>query len=428
MSTQLTAARQGVLTPAMQQAAHVEGVSPDTVRERLATGRAVVPSNPAHAALKPVAVGREFRTKVNANIGRSRERSSREEELAKLRTALDAGADFIMDLSVGEDLDAMRRTLLDACPVPFGTVPVYEALSRVGGRAAALTADLLVDVVRDQARQGVDFMTLHAGLLRRHVPIAMRRRMGIVSRGGAVLAEWMTLHERENPLYERWQDLLAICAAHDVTVSLGDGLRPGCLADASDAAQFAELDVLGELVQVCRAAGVQVMVEGPGHVPFDQIAMNVERQQTVCDGAPFYVLGPVVTDIAPGYDQITSCIGATEAARHGASLLCYVTPAEHLGLPTADEVRQGVIAYRIAAHAADIAKGLPGARDADDAMAQARKAFDWDRQFELAMDGPTARARYEATREQDAGSDFCSMCGKEFCAMRTSKRVAEQTT
>jgi phosphomethylpyrimidine synthase len=304
-------------------------------------------------------------------------------------------------------------------------VPIYEAFSRAGGRVETMTPDHLLEVIREHAAQGVDFMTLHAGILREHVPIALRRLMGIVSRGGAILAEWMVHHGRQNPLYERWDDVLEICAQHDITVSLGDGLRPGCLADASDEAQFAELDTLGLLVQRCRKRGVQVMVEGPGHVPFHEIQMNVEREQRTCDQAPFYVLGPVVTDVAPGYDHITSCIGATMAAYHGASLLCYVTPAEHLGLPTTDEVRTGVVAYRIAAHAADVARNLPGARDWDDAMSRARMGFDWERQFSLAMDGPHARARYEQTRCADAGEpDHCSMCGRDFCAVRTSRRLS----
>jgi phosphomethylpyrimidine synthase len=310
--------------------------------------------------------------------------------------------------------------------VPVGTVPIYEALSRVGGDGKKLTEELLLDVVREQAEQGVDFMTLHAGLKREHVPLAVKRKMGICSRGGAILAEWMQTFERENPYLERWEEFMAICLKHDVTVSLGDGLRPGCLADASDEAQFAELDTLGELVTRCREAGVQVMVEGPGHVPFDQIQMNMERQQKLCDYAPFYVLGPVVTDIAPGYDHITSAIGATAAAYHGASLLCYVTQAEHLCLPTSDDVRQGLIAYKIAAHAADVAKGLPKAREIDDAMADARINFDWDRQFELALDGKTARRRYEESKSTEEGdSDHCTMCGRDFCAVRTTKRLAD---
>jgi phosphomethylpyrimidine synthase len=281
-------------------------------------------------------------------------------------------------------------------------------------------------VVRDQAEQGVDFMTIHAGLRPHHVPLAMERKMGICSRGGAILAEWMTTHKKDNPFYERWDEIMDICFEHDVTLSLGDGLRPGCLADASDAAQFGELDELGKLVTRCREREVQVMVEGPGHVPFDQIQMNMEREEEVCDGAPFYVLGPLVTDVAPGYDHITSAIGATAAGVHGASLLCYVTPAEHLGLPNAQDVHDGVIAYRIAAHAADVARGLPGARDWDDAMSDARAKLDWKRQFELAIDGDTARKKYEESRVcSDDEDDFCSMCGKEFCAIRTTRRIAE---
>jgi phosphomethylpyrimidine synthase len=426
-TTQLLKARDGEPTPAMQAAAAAEGCDASLVVSELASGRAVLPANPAHTSLAPLVVGREFRTKVNANIGRSPERSSLEEELAKLRVALDAGADFVMDLSVGPDLAELRAAMLAACPAPFGTVPMYEAFSRAEGTIDNLDADLLLAVIAEQAEQGVDFMTLHAGLLRAHVPLATRRLMGIVSRGGAILAEWMVANRAENPLYERWDDVLAICREHDVTVSLGDGLRPGCLADASDDAQFAELDVLGQLVARCRAAGVQVMVEGPGHVPFNQIEMNMVREQEVCDGAPFYVLGPVVTDVAPGYDHITSCIGATAAAYHGASLLCYVTPAEHLGLPTPDEVRQGVGAYRIAAHAADVARGLRGARDWDDAMSRARAEFDWEKQFSLALHPDVARSRYEAGRCPTAtDSDYCSMCGREFCAVRTTRRVRER--
>jgi phosphomethylpyrimidine synthase len=426
MMTQLQAAQAGRITPAMEAAAQAEHASSTAARAELAAGRAVLPANPAHPRLRPAIVGRAFRTKVNANLGRSPNRSDLAGEIRKLEVALAAGADFVMDLSVGADLGRIRSGILEASPVAVGTVPIYEAMSRRRGQTAELTPELFLQVIREQAEQGVDFMTLHAGLLRRHVPLAMRRLMGIVSRGGAILAEWMTRQARENPLYERWDDVLAICAAHDVTVSLGDGLRPGCLADAGDAAQYGELDVLGELVQRCRAQGVQVMVEGPGHVPFHQIQAQVERQQRVCGGAPFYVLGPVVTDIAPGYDHISAGIGATLAAYSGAALLCYVTPAEHLGLPTEEEVRQGVVAHRIAAHAADVARGLPGARDADDAMAQARMDFDWERQFALALDGAAARARYAQTRAcGDADEDYCSMCGREFCALRATRRIHE---
>jgi len=425
--TQYQAAKAGKITPAMRKVAAAEGVKATHVLEAIARGHAVIPLNPAHKGVKPVGVGRLFRTKINANIGRSTERSEKRSELRKLKVSLDAGADFVMDLSVGPDLAHIRQGLLDKSPAPLGTVPVYETVSRMRGDVPQMDADLLLQVIREQAEQGVDFMTLHAGLLRRHVDVAMKRIMGIVSRGGAIMAEWMKTHDRENPLYTRWDEVLEILVKHDVTVSLGDGLRPGCLADASDAAQFGELEILGELVQRCRAAGVQVMVEGPGHVPFNQIQMNMEREQKVCDGAPFYVLGPVVTDIAPGYDHITSCIGATAATYYGASLLCYVTPAEHLGLPDEDEVHQGVIAYRIAAHAGDVARGLPKARDIDDAMSRARVAFDWKKQFELAIDGPHAKARWEKTRvcTVNGKDDHCSMCGPEFCAMRTTTRIRE---
>ena len=426
MTTQLEAARRDVVTQPMESAAQAEGVEPEVVRAEIASGRAVLPLNPAHAACRPTVVGTAFRTKVNANIGRSPHMSSPNDEIRKMQLAVAAGVDFVMDLSVGPDLCELRQGMLDACPVPLGTVPMYEAFSRADGDIERLDGKLLFETIEGHARQGVDFMTLHAGLLREHVPLAVRRKMGIVSRGGAILAEWMSLKDRQNPLFDEWDSIMAVCREHDVTVSLGDGLRPGCLADASDEAQFAELDILGDLVRRCREFGVQVMVEGPGHVPFDQIAMNVQREQEVCDGAPFYVLGPVVTDIAPGYDHITSCIGATQAAYHGASLLCYVTPAEHLSLPSDEDVRAGVVAYRIAAHAADVARGRPGARDADDRMADARLAFDWDRQFELALDGDTARARYELGRaDHDGETDHCSMCGRDFCAIRTSQRVRE---
>ncbi len=426
--TQLEAARQGIVTPAMEQVARDERVSPEAVREAVAGGRAVIPLNPAHANVRPVGVGRLFKTKINANLGRSQLRSGKGDELEKLACALAAGAEFVMDLSVGSDLADIRKGMLEASPAPLGTVPIYETISRLDGDIPVMEPALLLDVIREQAEQGVDFMTLHAGLLRAHIPLALRRKMGIVSRGGAIMAEWMQKNACENPLYTHWDEVMEILLRHDVTVSLGDGLRPGCLADASDDAQFAELDVLGELVRRCRARGVQVMVEGPGHVPFNQIQMNMERQQTVCDGAPFYVLGPVVTDIAPGYDHITSAIGATAAATYGASLLCYVTPAEHLGLPDADEVHQGCIAYRIAAHAGDVARGLPGAREADDKMADARFNFDWNAQFAVSLDPCAARERWLRTRNETGAAhddDHCSMCGKAFCAVRTSKRIRE---
>ncbi len=425
--TQLQSAREGIVTEAMKVVAAEERVPEAAVCAAVASGEAVIPLNPHHANVRPVGVGRMFTTKINANLGRSVTHSGRGDELDKLKVALDAGADFVMDLSVGsDDLKAIRQGMLDASPKPLGTVPVYETISRLEGDIPQMNPSFLIDVIRSQAEQGVDFMTLHAGLLLRHIPQAMRRKMGIVSRGGAIMAEWMMENRAENPLYTHWDEVMDILAEHDVTVSLGDGMRPGCLADASDAAQFGELDVLGELVERCRRRGVQVMVEGPGHIPFSQIRMNMEREQQVCGKAPFYVLGPVTTDIAPGYDHIVSAIGATAAATYGASLLCYVTPSEHLGLPDADEVHQGCIAYRIAAHAGDVARGLPGARDRDDAMADARAAFDWDRQFGLSLDPKHAKERWLRTRaftDEAHGDDHCSMCGKQFCAVRTSRRI-----
>ena len=424
--TQLESARKGIVTEAMKSVAATENVDVEKVRAAVADGTAVIPLNIHHKNCDAVGVGRLFTTKINANLGRSMTHSGKGDELEKLAIALKAGADFVMDLSVGEGVKAIRQGMLDASPKPLGTVPVYETISRLKGDIPHMDPSLLIGVIREQAEQGVDFMTLHAGLLLRQIPQAMKRKMGIVSRGGSIMAEWMMENNTENPLYTHWDEVMDILAEHDVTVSLGDGLRPGCLADASDEAQFGELDVLGELVDRCRARGVQVMVEGPGHVPFNQVQMNMERQQEVCKRAPFYVLGPVVTDIAPGYDHIVSAIGATAAATYGASLLCYVTPAEHLGLPDGDEVHRGCIAYKIAAHAGDVARGLPGARDRDDAMSDARAAFDWDRQFSLALDPEHARERWLRTRaftDEAHGDDHCSMCGKEFCAVRTSRRI-----
>ena len=426
--TQLEAAHKGIITDAMKRVAKDEGLDAEAVRAAVASGEAVIPLNPAHRNCMPVGVGRMFTTKINANLGRSVTHSGKGDELEKLKVALDAGADFVMDLSVAsseDEIATIRQGMLDASPKPLGTVPIYETISLLGD-IPKMDPKFLIGVIRRQAEQGVDFMTLHAGLLLRHIPAAMKRKMGIVSRGGAIMAEWMMENKAENPLYANWDEVMDILAEHDVTVSLGDGLRPGCLADASDAAQFGELDILGELVERCRARGVQTMVEGPGHVPFDQIRMNMERQQEVCRKAPFYVLGPVVTDIAPGYDHIVSAIGATAAATYGASLLCYVTPAEHLGLPDAEEVHQGCIAYKIAAHAGDVARHLPGARDRDDAMSDARAAFDWDRQFELSLDPERAKERWLRTRafaDESHDDDHCSMGGKQFGAVRTSRRI-----
>ena len=424
--TQLQAARQGIVTEAMKIVAEDEGLTPEAVRDAVASGEAVIPLNIHHVNCRPVGVGRMFTTKINANLGRSVTHSGKGDELEKLAIALKAGADFVMDLSVGQDIPAIRQGMLDASNRPLGTVPVYETISRLEGDIPQMDPAFLVSVIKAQAEQGVDFMTLHAGLMLEDIPKAMKRRMGIVSRGGSIMAEWMMANHAQNPLWERWDEIMDILAEHDVTVSLGDGLRSGCLMDGSDEAQFAELAKLGELVERCRARGVQVMVEGPGHIAFDQIKMNMEREQELCHKAPFYVLGPVVTDIAPGYDHIVTAIGATAAATYGASLLCYVTPAEHLGLPDGDEVHQGCIAYKIAAHAGDIARHHPHARDRDDQMAQARHDFCWDEQFALALDPEHARNRWLKTRanaEMDHGDDHCSMCGKQFCAVRTSKRI-----
>ena len=418
-STQLARARAGEITAAMKRVAKREQCEPGFVREAIAEGRAVIPHNHAHTALDPMIIGREFSTKVNANIGNSETTSDLKGELAKLHTAVHYGADTVMDLSTGEEIDRIRRMNIRHSPIPVGTVPIYEAVKRAGG-VKDLTPELLLAVIEKQAAQGVDYMTIHAGVISDHLPLTNGRKTGIVSRGGSLLAQWIETHGRENPLYTEFDTICSIFATHDVTVSLGDGLRPGCLADASDPAQFAELDTLGALTLRAWDHDVQVMVEGPGHVPLHEIGENVERQQAVCNGAPFYVLGPLVTDIAPGYDHITSAIGATEAARAGAAMLCYVTPKEHLGLPEQSDVREGLAAYRIAAHAADIASGRTGARDWDDALSEARYAFDWERQFELALDPERAMSYHDQTLPGDnyKSARFCSMCGVEFCSMR----------
>ncbi|QLG27454.1 phosphomethylpyrimidine synthase ThiC [Halorarum halophilum] len=426
MPTQLERARDGEVTPEMERVADREQRDPEFVREQVAAGRAVIPHNREHDGLDPMVIGEAFATKVNANIGNSADTSAPEEELEKLHAAVHYGADTVMDLSTGTDLDRIREANVAHSPVPVGTVPIYEAVKRAGS-AADLTHDLLRDVIEKQAEQGVDYMTIHAGVLMEHLPLTDGRTTGIVSRGGSILARWMEEHGEQNPLYVDFPGLCETFREYDVTVSLGDGLRPGSLADASDEAQFAELDTLGELTGLARDRGVQVMVEGPGHVPMDEIRDNVDRQREVCDGAPFYVLGPLVTDVAPGYDHITSAIGATEAARAGAAMLCYVTPKEHLGLPEREDVRDGMAAYRIAAHAADVANGLPGARDWDDALSEARYAFDWRRQFDLALDPERAQSFHDRTLPGDNYKEarFCSMCGVEFCSMRIDQDARE---
>jgi phosphomethylpyrimidine synthase len=421
-ATLLSLARQGVLTPEMETVARDEGLSPEEVRAELAAGTLIIPANVLHGNLHAVGVGKSLRTKVNANIGNSREGSSLADELEKLRVAVRYGADAVMDLSTGADLDAIRGAIVEHSPLPVGTVPVYEAAARVA-RFIDLSVDDLFDVVEHQARQGVDFMTIHAGLIRSHLKLVQTRLTGIVSRGGSLLASWMLAHEAENPFYENFDRLLEICARWDVSLSLGDGLRPGCLHDANDAAQFAELKVLGELALRCRAAGVQVMIEGPGHVPLHLIQENVRLEEELCHGAPFYVLGPLVTDVGAGYDHVTSAIGGALAGMYGVAMLCYVTPKEHLGLPDANDVRDGLSVHRIAAHAADVARGVRGARERDDAMARARFRFDWEEQFRLALDGDRARELYRAAgSDAVAGSkDFCTMCGDGFCAMKISR-------
>jgi phosphomethylpyrimidine synthase len=422
--TQMHHARRGLVTDAMKYVARIEKVEPELIRSEIARGRLIIPANVNHRNLEPMGIGPAITCKINANIGNSAVTSDIDKELAKLRLALKYGADTVMDLSTGGDIDRIREAILENSPVPLGTVPIYQAVVGLS-RMEEMTADDLIGMIEHQAQQGVDYMTLHAGVLLRHLPLVRGRITGIVSRGGSLLAHWMLFHKKENPLYTHWDRILDICRRYDVTISAGDGLRPGCAHDASDPAQFAELYTLGELTKRAWEKDVQVMIEGPGHVPLNQIAINVKVQQQVCHEAPFYVLGPLVTDVAPGYDHITSAIGATMAGWAGASLLCYVTPKEHLGLPEPEDVRQGVIAYKIAAHAADIARGRPGARQRDDELSRARFAFDWDRQFELSLDPERAREMHDETlpAEYFKSAKFCSMCGPRFCSMQSEYRV-----
>ena len=478
--TQLQAARAGTITREMQRVAERENISPECLRNEVAAGRVVIPANVRHLngsggeevrseksevrseepqtggltaaqsalsplwvnqtvaqrrawlddpaysrgarvprRLDPIGIGRRLTTKINANLGASPVSSSLDCELAKLRCALLYGADTVMDLSTGGDLDTCRQAFIDNSPVPVGTVPIYSMI--IGRTIEELDHATILKTIAHQARQGVDYFTIHAGILREHLPLARRRTQGLVSRGGSLIAKWMTHHNRQNPFFELFDEISAIMREYDVTYSLGDGVRPGCLADASDPAQLAELHVLGELTQRARAAGVQVMVEGPGHIPLNEVAWNMETQRRVCDDAPFYVLGPVVTDVFPGYDHITSAIGATEAARAGAAMLCYVTPTEHVGLPGPDDVRQGCVAYKIAAHAGDVARGIAGAREWDDRMARARAALNWPRQFETAFDGETAEKLRDRSLPEHA--DYCSMCGRDWCSQRISREV-----
>jgi phosphomethylpyrimidine synthase len=422
--TQLEFARLGQVTDVMRDVAKREThLSAEQIRVEVAAGRLIIPCNTVHLGyrLVPLAIGRASQTKINANMGASPVSSGTREEVDKLEWAERWGADTVMDLSTGGDLDGCREAIIKNARAPIGTVPIYSMV--VGRRIEDLTEQVIMDTLLHQARQGVDYFTIHAGVMRAHLPLIKQRLIGIVSRGGSLLAKWMLVHGKENPMYTHFDEICDIMREYDVSFSLGDGLRPGGLADASDAAQLGELDVLGELTEKAWSRGCQVMVEGPGHVPFDQIEYNMKLQRNVCHGAPFYVLGPLVTDVFPGYDHITSCIGATAAAYHGASMLCYVTPKEHLGLPKKDDVKQGCVAYKIAAHAADVALGIPGSRDWDDSLTKARAALNWEKHFELSFDPDLARAYHD--EDLDVDTDFCAMCGHDWCSVRISKEIAE---
>ena len=423
--TQIELARKEIVSDEMQFIAAREGVDSQKILEAVAAGHLVIPANVNHLkkTLEPMAIGVAVRCKINANIGNSAVTSHVEEEIEKLHHAVHYGADTVMDLSTGGDIDKIRTAIIDASPVPIGTVPIYQLVQNLDGQIEDMTPQMFLDMAEHQAKQGVDYFTLHAGVLLEHLPLTVNRVTGIVSRGGAVMGQWMIAHREQNPIYTHFDEFCEIMRQYDVTWSLGDGLRPGSLADASDDAQFAELKTIGELVLRARANGCQAMVEGPGHIPLDEIQMNVEKQIELCDRAPFYTLGPLVTDIAPGYDHITSAIGAAMIGWHGASMLCYVTPKEQLGLPNAEDVKQGVIAYKIAAHAADVARHRKGARDRDDALSHARYTFDWKQQFALSLDPETARSMHDETLPQDVfkSAECCSMCGPRFCSMRISE-------
>ncbi len=423
--TQLHYAKKGIITKEMEYVANIENISAELIRQEIERGRLIIPANINHTNLKPMGIGIATRTKINSNIGSSSLASSIDEEVEKVKVSIKYGADTIMDLSTGGDLDEIRTAVIQASSVPIGTVPMYQILYDVKNDILQLDIDTMLSVLKKQAKQGVSYFTIHCGFLLSHMPFVAKRKMGIVSRGGSLMASWMMHYHKENPFYEYFDEILKICQEYDVSLSLGDSLRPGCLADASDEAQFAELKVLGELAKRAWEADVQVMIEGPGHVPLNQIERNVELQKQYCNHAPFYVLGPLVTDIAAGYDHIASAIGACVAAWKGVAMLCYVTPKEHLGLPNAKDVREGILAYKIAAHAADIARGRIGARDRDDAMSDARYAFDWNKQFELALDPDRAREYHDEALPQEVFKDaeFCSMCGPKFCSYKISQDI-----
>ncbi|WP_354641638.1 phosphomethylpyrimidine synthase ThiC [Kitasatospora camelliae] len=426
--TQLAYAKRGVVTPEMEFVALREGLAPEFVRAEVARGRAVIPVNVNHPEVEPAIIGTNFLVKINANIGNSAVTSSIEEEVEKMTWATRWGADTVMDLSTGRNIHTTREWILRNSPVPIGTVPLYQALEKVDGRAEDLSWEVYRDTIIEQCEQGVDYMTVHAGVLLRYVPMTARRKTGIVSRGGSIMAAWCLAHHRENFLYTNFEELCDILATYDVTFSLGDGLRPGSIADANDEAQFAELQTLGELGRIARERDVQVMIEGPGHVPMHKIKENMDLQKEICDEAPFYTLGPLTTDVAPGYDHITSGIGAAMIAWWGTAMLCYVTPKEHLGLPNRDDVKTGVITYKIAAHAADLAKGHPGAQEWDDALSDARFEFRWEDQFNLALDPETARDFHDETlpAEPAKTAHFCSMCGPKFCSMKISQKIRDE--
>ncbi len=422
--TQLEHARLGNVTPEMRRVAEREKhLTPEQVRDEVAAGRMIIPANKVHLgySLDPMCIGRAGATKVNANMGASPVSSGMDEEVEKLQWAERWGADTVMDLSTGGDLDATREAILRNSRVPIGTVPIYSMI--IGRSIEELTLEVILETLRHQARQGVDYFTIHAGVAREHLPFIRKRLIGVVSRGGSLLAKWMLHHSAENPMFTHFEAICDVMREYDVSFSLGDGLRPGGLADATDEAQLGELDRLGDLTERAWRKGCQVMVEGPGHVPFDQIEYNMKLQRQRCHGAPFYVLGPLVTDVFPGYDHITSAIGATSAGYHGAAMLCYVTPKEHLGLPKREDVKQGCIAYKIAAHASDVALGIPGSRDWDDDLTRARAALNWEKHFELAFDSDTARAFHD--EDLDVDTDFCAMCGHDWCSVRISKEIVE---
>lgn len=428
IKTQLHYAKKGIITEEMQYIANIEEVHSELIRKEVARGRLIIPANINHRNLEPMGIGIALKTKINSNIGSSQIVEDIDEEVEKLNVSIKYGADTVMDLSTGGDLDKIRKAIIKASTVPIGTVPMYQILHDVKNDVMKLNIDVMLECLKKQAQQGVSYFTIHCGFLLEHMPYVSKRKMGIVSRGGSLMASWMMHYHKQNPFYEAYDEILKICQEYDVSLSLGDSLRPGCLADASDEAQFAELKVLGELAQRAYKKDVQVMIEGPGHVPLNQIERNVEIQKEICNEAPFYVLGPLVTDIAAGYDHIASAIGACIAAWKGVAMLCYVTPKEHLGLPNAKDVREGILAYKIAAHAADIARGRIKARNQDDAMSDARYSFDWNKQFELALDGDRAREFHDEALPEDIFKDaeFCSMCGPKFCSYKISQDIFKE--